>query len=124
MPQYTLNRDFVLRNTKGVISFVKNEPTNVPQYMVMDAVQIGAEAVGAETPSLVPVDEKREVSPEGEDRQEQILTAVALLVEKNDSNDFTSMGSPSVKAVEGVLGFDVDRGEVIEAWKLFNANKG
>lgn len=62
MPQYTLNRDFVLRNTKGVITFTKGEPTNVPSYMVMDAVSIGAEAVGAETPSLVPVDLEQKVA--------------------------------------------------------------
>lgn len=123
MPQYTLNRDFVLRNTKGVISFTKGEPTNVPSYMVMDAVAIGAEAVGAETPSLVPKDNVVPEAPQGDERQSQILTAISLLVEKNDASDFTGSGSPSVKAVEGVLGFDIDRSELVEAWKKFNADK-
>jgi hypothetical protein len=123
MPQYVLNRDYTLRNTKGVITFTKGQPTNVPPYMEMDVVAIGAEAFDKTTPSLVPQDEDEARSPEGEDRQSQILTAISLLVEKNDASDFTAMGSPSVKAVEGVLGFDIDRSELIEAWKKFNAGK-
>lgn len=123
MPQYVLNRDYTLRNTKGVITFTKGQPTNVPPFMEMDAVGIGAEAVEKATPSLVPPEDKVVVNPEGEERQAQILTAISLLVEKNDASDFTGSGSPSVKAVEGVLGFDIDRSELVEAWKKFNADK-
>jgi len=123
MPQYVLNRDYTLRNTSGVITFVKGEPTNVPPYMEMDAVFIGAEAVDKKTPSLVPPEEKVVDTPEGEDRQSQILTAISMLVEKNDASDFTGSGSPTVKAVEAILGFDIDRSEVVDAWKKFNADK-
>lgn len=123
MPQYKLNRDFVLRNTKGVITFTKGEPTNVPTYMEMDVVAIGGEAVSKATPSLVPQDAPEKDNPQGEDRAAQILTAISLLVEKNDAADFTGSGTPSVKAVEGILGFDIDRSEVVEGWKKFNADK-
>lgn len=123
MPLYTLNRDYTLRNTKGTISFVKGEPTNVPPYMVMDVVGIGAEAVGASTPSLVPQDDAVVTTPAGHEREGQLMTAISLLVEKNDSADFTATGCPSVKALENVLGFDVDRSEVVDAWKKFNAEK-
>lgn len=33
------------------------------------------------------------------------------------------MGAPSVKAVENILGFDIDRAELVAAWKHFNAGK-
>ena len=123
MPNYILNRDFTLSNTKGTITFEKGVPTNVPPYMVMDVVQIGADAVEGDTPSLVPVDKVIPVAPDGDERKAQILVALDMLVERNEAKDFTASGAPSVKAVEGILGFDVDRSEVVKAWTEFNAAK-
>jgi hypothetical protein len=123
MPQFKLNRDFTFRSPKGVISFVKDKPTNVPHHMVMDVVGIGAEAVEDETPSLVPVDPKVASAPEGKERDAQLRAAIELIVERNNSDDFTGGGTPTVKSMEAVLGFDVDRDEVVAAWKAYNASK-
>lgn len=123
MPLFKLNRTFTLRSVKGTISFVKDEPTNVPANMVMDVVSIGAEAVEGQTPSLVPVDKQIPQAPEGTERDAQLQTAIGLIVERNDSNDFTGGGVPSVKAMEAILGFDVSREEVVGAWKAFNSAK-
>lgn len=123
MPQYVLNRDFILRNTYGVISFSKGEPAFVPPIMEREAVMIGAEKVDGNTPSLVP-EEKSEVEvPFGDERESQILVAFELIVERNDPADFTGQGAPTVKAVGKVVGFDVERGEVQSVWQKWKLAK-
>ena len=39
--------------------------------------------------------------------------------ERNDSKDFTGQGVPTIKSVEKIVSFDVDRSEVVEAWGLY-----
>lgn len=119
MPKYVLNRDFLFSNTKGAITFEKGVPTHVPPHMEMDVVSIGAEAADGATPSLVPVDTPHVDKPEGEDRKGQMFVAFEMLVERNESKDFTGSGVPTVKAVEAILGFDVERSEVLGAWTEF-----
>lgn len=121
MPKYTLNRNFTLRTTSGVIAFAKGVETHVPPHMEREAVAIGAEIVNGQAPSLVPSDNALPKVPEGADRREQILTAIALIVDRNDAEDFTGSGSPSVKAVSKVLDFNVERAELAEAWAEFKA---
>jgi hypothetical protein len=120
MPEYVLNRNYVLRTTKGhTISFVKGEPSWVPPIIEKDAIAIGAErADGGATDPLGP--EKEAVKTiSGEELKTQMFTAFELIVEKNDAKDFTGQGIPSVKAVERILGFDVDRSDVVQAWTEF-----
>lgn len=116
MANYVLNRDYTLRSTSGVISFIKGEPTFVPKHMEREVVAIGAECVDGVAPSLVPETKKLQQIPQGEDRNEQIVTAINLLVERNDANDFTGSGRPTVKAVERLTGFTVEGSEVALAW--------
>ena len=52
-----------------------------------------------------------------------IRTAFALLPERNDSKDFTGAGVPSVKAVEKLVDFDVDRNEVVALWQAYRAGE-
>lgn len=121
MPNYTLNRNYTLRSTSGVIQFVKGEPTFVPRHMEREVVAIGGELADLDVvaPTLVPQDAALPDVPRGEDRSEQIQIAMALIVERNESSDFTASGSPTVKAVEKITGFDVDRNEVASAWTKF-----
>ena len=121
MPLYTLNRNYLLRTTSGVISFNKGEPTHVPKHMEREVVAIGAEIVEGSAPELLEPEKKLEPSPVGEERREQIATAIELIVDRNESNDFTGSGRPSVKAVERILGFDIDQSEVNSAWNEFKA---
>lgn len=121
MPHYTLNRNYTLRTPSGVLSFIKGEPTFVPKYMERDVVAIGGEIVEGEAPALLEPEKTLAPSPVGDDRRKQIVTAIELIVERNDSGDFTGSGSPTVKAIERILGFDVDRGEVAAAWAEFKA---
>lgn len=124
MPHYTLNRTFTLRTTSGhAIGFVKNEPVYVPKMIEREVRAIGGERVDGDNVDMI--DEVIEKTPEldGDERIEQIKIAFQLLIERNDSADFTGAGVPSVKAVEKIVGFDVTRGEVAETWAAMRAGE-
>lgn len=122
MPQMILNRDHLHRSINGVIQFSKGEPVGVPPNMVKEVLQIGGELVDGVAPSLTPEEPKAPVIPEGGDRRDQIMAAFALIVDRNDSGDFTGSGRPSVKAVEKLTGFDVEPKEVSDAWDEFKVS--
>lgn len=124
MAEYVLNRNFVLRSMTGhSVNFVKNVPTFVPALIEREARGIGAERVDGANPDMLDP-ETPEVAPLSHDeRAEQIRTAFALLVERNDSKDFTGAGVPSVKAVEKLVDFDVDRNEVVAMWQAYRAGE-
>lgn len=124
MAEYVLNRNFVLRSMTGhSVNFVKNVPTFVPALIEREARGIGAERVDGANPDMLDP-ESPEVAPLSHDeRAEQIRTAFALLAERNDSKDFTGAGVPSVKAVEKLVDFDVDRNEVVALWQAYRAGE-
>ena len=124
MAEYVLNRNFVLRSMTGhSVTFVKNVPTFVPALIEREARGIGAERVDGVNPDMLDP-ETPEVAPLSHDeRAEQIRTAFALLTERNDSKDFTGAGVPSVKAVEKLVDFDVDRNEVVALWQAYRAGE-
>ena len=124
MAEYVLNRNFVLRSMTGhSVNFVKNVPTFVPALIEREARGIGAERVDGNNPDMLDP-ETPEVAPLSHDeRAEQIRTAFALLTERNDSKDFTGAGVPSVKAVEKLVDFDVDRNEVVALWQAYRAGE-
>ncbi len=120
MPNYVLStRSYLLATTNGVISFVKGEPTWVPPHMEKDAVHIGAECVDGEGAQLLDAEERLPDIPQGGDREQQLFIAFDLLVDRNESSDFTAQGVPTVKSVEKIVGFDVDRSEIQEQWPLY-----
>ena len=124
MAEYVLNRNFVLRSMTGhSVNFVKNVPTFVPALIEREARGIGAERVDGANPDMLDP-ETPEVAPLSHDeRAEQIRTAFALLTERNDSKDFTGAGVPSVKAVEKLVDFDVDRNEVAALWHAYRTGE-
>ena len=124
MAEYVLNRNFVLRSMTGhSVNFVKNVPTFVPALIEREARGIGAERVDGANPDMLDP-ASPEVAPLSHDeRAEQIRTAFALLTERNDSKDFTGAGVPSVKAVEKLVDFDVDRNEVVALWQAYRAGE-
>ena len=124
MAEYVLNRNFVLRSMTGhSVNFVKNVPTFVPALIEREARGIGAERVDGANPDMLDP-ESPEVAPLSHDELAlQIRTAFALLTERNDSKDFTGAGVPSVKAVEKLVDFDVDRNEVVALWQAYRAGE-
>lgn len=119
MPEYVLNRTYTLRTIDGVISFVKGEPSWVPPHMERQAASIGAMPVAGEGVDLIDKESEKVIAPSGDERTGQLFAAFDLLVEKNDSKEFTGQGVPTIKAVEKLVGFDVDRTEVIEKWHAY-----
>ena len=116
MPQYVLNRNYLLRTTAGCVAFEKNVPTWVTPEMQHYAQEIGAERVDGPAIDILG-EEKVEPAPMSfDERRDSIFTAFQMLRERNDSKDFTGAGVPSVKAVEKITDFDVDRGEVADLW--------
>lgn len=123
MPKYVLQRNHTHRSTLGVISFAKGEPTWVPPIMEKEIVAIGGERVDGDKPDVLDP-EAVEVQPLSfDERQEAIFAAFELIAERNDSKDFTGAGVPTVKSVEKVTGFDVDRNELVDMWGEFKAKK-
>jgi len=113
-----LNRNHTLATTMGhILGFKKGEPTAVPRFLYQEALSIGAEPLEkADAPSL----DERPAGAAPMDlaaRAEAIDAAVAKIVGMNQRKDFTAAGSPSVKAVERELGYDVDGREVAAAWQ-------
>lgn len=121
-----LNRKYRLASTTGhVIVFAKGEEVMVPDMVVREAVDIGAEFVDAK--------EREEVfkEPEGEpvtpvnpaERQDAIIAAIDAISERNNRDDFTATGNPTMKAIEAETGFKIDKGELNAAIKARNEDQ-
>lgn len=135
MPNMVLNRKYVLDTCKGHrIVFEKGKPTPVPKEMYADAVGIGAELVEGET-SIVTEKQKLEENfpqelkplpqaPEvKDDRMTAIKKAIHVVLETGGREDFTAAGMPKEKTLARVLGYNVDRKEIGEAWREYHKDK-
>lgn len=120
MPMFVLNRDYVLRTTKGhSIEFTKGVPVYVPSVIERDAVSIGAECVDGEVKMLD--DEPVVIEVSDEERREKIMAAFATLIARNEREDFTGTGQPAVKAVEKLADLNTDRAEISALWEEYQA---
>lgn len=123
MPDFVLHRDYALRSMTGhMINFKKGDPTWVPPACVKEAVAIGAVAVDGPVDVLDP-EVKESVVPEGEERKELIFAAFEDMEAKNDREDWTASGMPTSKALEKILGFEVDSKERNALWIEYRASK-
>ena len=123
MPEYVLNRDYTLRSVNGVVSFKKDEPAWVVPALEKEAVHIGAKRVDGAEIELIPAEKVVQPSPAGGEREAQLYAAFDLIIEKNEAKEFTGQGVPTVKAVERLLGFDVDSSELVDAWHAYRQAK-
>lgn len=123
MPQYILNRNYVHRSTLGVVSFEKGKPSHVPPMMEKEIMAIGGERADGTTIDPLDPEVIAKVPPSPMERRDDLFAAFQIIAERNDSKDFTGAGVPTVKAVEKLVDFDVDRNEVVEVWAEFKAAK-
>lgn len=124
LPKLTLNRDYVLTTTKGhVIAFKKGEPTHVPASCYQDALAIGAQPADGSDPNVLEDRKEGKAPADPAERSPLILAAIEKIVASNERKDFTAAGSPTVKAVERELGFDVDSREVATVWQEYHEKK-
>lgn len=87
------------------------------------AYNAGCVAVGASAPAEeVDPDPEPEAEVPGPSRMEQIQAAIRELIDRNDGSGFTSTGSPYVREVAVILGDEVKRSEVEEAFAAMSAD--
>ena len=124
LPKLTLNRDYVLTTIKGhAIAFKKGEPTHVPASCYQDAIAIGAQPADGSDPNVLEDKKDSKAPADPAERSLLILAAIEKIVAGNERKDFTAAGSPTVKAVERELGFDVDAREVAAVWQEYHEKK-
>lgn len=123
MPEYVLNRNYVLRTTDGVIGFEKGQPAWVPPALERAAVGIGAQRVDGESIALLDPEIPAPLPLVGDERTAQLYAAFDLLVETNDAKNFTGQGVPNTKAVERLTGVEFDRTEIVEGWREYRVAK-
>lgn len=112
---FVLQRDYVLGTLKGhSFAFKKGVPLKVAPNCVSDAIAIGAIPVDGVAEDLMDVGEKAMPVEPGDpiERNPLILAAITELFEKNDRDDFTAAGAPTVAAVSEAVGFKVQGKEI------------
>lgn len=124
MPDYVLNRNYTHRSLLGhSVEFKKGEPVFVPPILEKEVVAIGAQRVDGDNPAVVEEVKKAEEVLSDEQRKEELYAAFDLIVERNDSGDFTAQGIPTVKAVEKIVSFNVDKKEVVDTYGEYRVAK-
>lgn len=122
--EMTLNRNFVLKTPYGhSIDFRKDVPTYVPPIAYAEAIAIGAQRVDGYAPDVLAEEEVTKTVVDPGERAALILEAIKGMIEKNDRDDFTASGQPASRAVEREVGFDVDRREIMAAWRQYHEDK-
>lgn len=124
MPEYTLNRNHLHRSTQGfTIKFEKGRPVHVPPACEREVVAFGAERVDGDNPDVLAPENVDDPTPVGQDREAILFAAFEQIVAVNDSKDFGAAGTPSIKAVERLVKFGIDKKELLEVWHAFRASK-
>lgn len=125
LSKLVLNRDFVLTTTKGhSIAFKKGEPTYVAAHLYQDALAIGAQPEDGSDLDVLGKDEQGSKAPSDQaERNTLIFAAIEEIVADNQRKDFTAAGTPTVKSVERVVGFDVDAREIADMWKEYHEKR-
>lgn len=117
---FILNRNYTHASKLGhAIEFEKDVPTHVPPALYAEVQAIGAlpEEELPEPASKLPGE------PEGEKRNEDMLAAIAALVERNTRTDFGANGIPTLQALTSVLGWKPSATEARQMWARFQADK-
>ena len=119
MPEYVLNKNFVLRSKLGLsVEFIKGKPTYVPPSIEREAAAVGAEPVEGDKPDLTgeppPVPVVNETDAE---RKERLKRVIVALIEENNSANFTGQGRPNARALQTAMGYEVTKQERDVAWE-------
>lgn len=117
MPEFVLNRNHTLTGSGHRINFIKGQPTWVPPALVKAAAAIGAECVDG------PVDPLADEAPApppaltADERITELVTAIEMICERNDSNDFSGDGRPTLVALHKLVPFTTSKKELTTAWQ-------
>jgi len=118
---YVANRNVTISTATGhALSFKKDVPQLVPPIMRQELLQHGILPVNGDLPIEKEKDEEA-LPPIGDERTEAIDGAIRRLVDENDRASFGASGVPHVRAIEDIIGYDINAKERDEAWKRHNA---
>ena len=122
MPIFKLNRNYVLRSKLGhSIAFIKGEPTHVPNELANECVHIGAEQLDGET--IVTSDETIAPRKDFDELFGLMIESFKEIVMKNDPDDFTGQGIPKVAVIERMIGENLSKHQVVDAWQKFRSDE-
>lgn len=117
---FVLNRDYILATKQGyIVKFTKDEPTYVPPSIQQQAAYIGAVRADGESLDIQESETIAEPATPAE-RNPLIIAAIEELVAKNDADDFTAAGAPSIKAVSKITSFKISSKELQACWKEYH----
>lgn len=124
MPLMISLRNFRLETTTGhVIQFQAQEPVFVPHSAVSAAMAAGCVPQDQADIPFYEDSSRAAVEFHGDVRKAVLYLAVEAICKKNDSKDFDGAGVPQVKVIAAKLGFDVTRGEVVDALQVYSQAK-
>lgn len=124
LPKLVLSRNYVLTTTKGhSIEFVKGVPVQVPPIVYADAIAIGAVPEDGSDPDILEEKARPTAPADPAERTPLIMKAIEALVERNEREDFTAAGSPTVDALSKQVGFKVQSKEIAAVWQAFHDKK-
>lgn len=118
--KFVLQRNFTLRTNLGhCITFTRGEPTNVPVGLYKEAIAIGA--IPEDQSILSKLEDDAEVVRRDPVmnpmlREKAIRSALMQMKERNLRGYFTAQGVPSLKQLELLTGFEVDKLERDRLW--------
>lgn len=118
--QMQLDRTAILRHKATGMSFKfePGKPVRIPPQCIKAAISMGARVVDGDTPDIFN-EEKPQVNHgpiDPEERLEEIVEVVTQMIERNDRDEWTGTGTPSVPRVTELLGYKVQKSEVVEAF--------
>ena len=119
--QMVLDRKATLRHKIGQsFRFEPGIPVGIPPQCVKAVIAIGGKVVDGPTPDLEEdVSNKPNFGPiDPEERLEEITEVVKKMIERNDRDEWTGTGTPNVHRVTELLGYKVQKSEVVEAFAM------
>lgn len=114
-----LDRRATLRHISGQsVQFEPGVPIGIAPQLVKTAIGMGAKMVDGNTPDLsedqpTPVN-RGPIDPE--ERMEEIVEVVEKMIDRNDRDEWTGTGTPNVQRVTELLGYKVQKDEVVDAF--------
>ena len=123
MPEFVLNRNYTLQGGGHCINFLKGQPISVPNNLVKEAAAIGAERVdGVDVDPLDP-EASAPIALTAEQRLNELVAAIEMICEKNDSSDFGGDNRPTLDALHKVISFTTTKRELTSAWNEYKAKQ-
>ncbi len=123
MPEFVLNRNYTLQGGGHCINFLKGQPTWVPPALMKEAAAIGAERVDGVDVDPLGDEAQQPVALTAEQRLNELVAAIDMICEKNDSSDFGGDNRPTLDSLHKVISFTTTKKELTSAWNEYKAKQ-